>query len=102
MQDQFGGYEEAMVAPDAARALAEAALGTTSSITQTAALAYARVDMLRDGRGSFRLMELELIEPSLFLRFAPDKGVAFAEAIKRVAQLSARQAVLLEKDNDQF
>jgi hypothetical protein len=26
-------------------------------------------------------MELELIEPSLFLRFAPDSGAAFAKAL---------------------
>jgi hypothetical protein len=36
---------------------------------------------LRDGDGIFRLMELELIEPSLFLRFAPDKGDNFAKAL---------------------
>jgi glutathione synthase/RimK-type ligase-like ATP-grasp enzyme len=82
VQDQFGGYEEAIEAPEDAKPLAEAALSATAAITQTSALAYARVDMLRDGDGQFRLMELELIEPSLFLRFAPDNGVAFAEAIE--------------------
>lgn len=81
VQDQFGGYEEAVEAPEAAKTLAEAALAATASITRTEALAYARVDMLRDGEGQFRLMELELIEPSLFLRFAPDNGIAFAEAM---------------------
>ncbi len=81
VQDQFGGYEEAVEAPDAAKALAEAALAATSGITQTGTLAYSRVDMLRDGEGRFRLMELELIEPSLFLRFAPDGGAAFARAL---------------------
>jgi hypothetical protein len=40
---------------------------------------------LRDGDGVFRLMELELIEPSLFLRFAPDNGTAFAEALLATA-----------------
>lgn len=86
VQDQFGGYEEAVAAPDAAKALAEAALKATAQITGTAALAYARVDMLRDGAGEFRLMELELIEPSLFLRFAPDNGTAFARALLAEAQ----------------
>ncbi len=81
VQDQFGGYEEAIAAPKAARALAEAALIETANITQTGALAYARVDMLRDGEGQFRLMELELIEPSLFLRFSGDNGAAFADAM---------------------
>ena len=32
---------------------------------------YARVDMVRDPAGRLRLMELELIEPELFLRFNP-------------------------------
>ena len=81
VQDQFGGYEEAIEAPEAAIELAEAALQASAVITGTGTLAYARVDMLRDGNGNFRLMELELIEPSLFLRFAPDCGDAFAKAL---------------------
>jgi glutathione synthase/RimK-type ligase-like ATP-grasp enzyme len=81
VQDQFGGYEEAVEAPDAAKALADAALRGTAKITGTAALAYGRVDVLRDDNGEFRLMELELIEPSLFLRFSADKGAAFAAAM---------------------
>lgn len=102
VQDQFGGNEESVVAPVAARTLAEAALAATSSITQTSALAYARVDMLRDEHGDFRLMELELIEPSLFLRLAPDKGAAFAAAIRQIALRSTPQPVLLEKCDDKF
>ena len=81
VQDQFGGYEEAIEAPGAAIELAQAALRATAVITGTGTLAYARVDMLRDGDGEFRLMELELIEPSLFLRFAPDDGDAFGKAL---------------------
>ena len=81
VQDQFGGYEEPIAAPSEATALAEAALKTTADITRTGTLAYARVDMLRDGEGQFRLMELELIEPSLFLHFSPDGGTAFAKAL---------------------
>lgn len=86
VQDQFGGYEEAVEAPDAAKSLAESSLAATATITQTQDLAYARVDMLRDGNGNFRLMELELIEPSLFLRFAPDNGAAFADAMQQKLQ----------------
>ncbi len=81
VQDQFGGYEEAVEAPEAAKKLALAALTATATITQTSVLPYARADILRDDEGNFRLMELELIEPSLFLRFADDKGVAFANAM---------------------
>jgi glutathione synthase/RimK-type ligase-like ATP-grasp enzyme len=81
VQDQFGGYEEDIVAPQATKALAQSALDITANITKTGSLAYARVDMLRDDEGVFRLMELELIEPSLFLRFASDGGIAFADAL---------------------
>lgn len=81
VQDQFGGHEADIAAPDQARTLAVAALAAASDITDTDSLAYARVDMVRDDTGTFRLMELELIEPSLFLRFAKDKGAAFAAAI---------------------
>lgn len=81
VQEQYGGREEAADAPDQAIALAQRAFAATAAITNTGILAYARVDILRDGEGIFRLMELELIEPSLFLRFAPDKGDNFAKAL---------------------
>lgn len=81
VQEQFGGVEEAVDAPGTAKELSEAALAATAAITRTGTLPYARVDMLRDGDGQFRLMELELIEPSLFLRFAPDSGAGFAKAL---------------------
>jgi len=81
VQDQFGGYEEAIDAPAAAKLLAHSALIATADITGSGTLAYARVDVLRGGDGQFRIMELELIEPSLFLRFAPDSGTAFAQEL---------------------
>ena len=81
VQEQYGGREEAIIAPDGALMLAQQALAATAKITKSGPLAYARVDILRDGNGVFRLMELELIEPSLFLRFAPDAGAAFAQAL---------------------
>lgn len=81
VQDQFGGYEEAIEEPADAQLLAQSALDATPELTGTGPLAYARVDMLRDADGVFRLMELELIEPSLFLHFAPDGGAAFADAL---------------------
>ena len=45
---------------------------------------YARVDGVESG-GQFRLMELELVEPSLFLDAAPDAARRFAAAIDRVS-----------------
>lgn len=81
VQEQFGGIERA-VEPDAdAKTLAKAALAATDQLLGCGPLTYARIDMVRDAEGNFRLMELELIEPSLFLHFAADKGALFAEAV---------------------
>lgn len=42
---------------------------------------YARVDIVRDNHGNFAIMELELIEPELWLRNHPPAATAFADAI---------------------
>lgn len=44
-------------------------------------LTYARVDLIRDDHGQAMLSELELIEPSLFLKQAPHSRDAFARAV---------------------
>ena len=80
VQDQFGGRERAIEAPAPALRLAEATLTAAPALPL-----YARVDMVRDDAGDFRLMELEVIEPSLFLSYAADKGAAFADAVLRAA-----------------
>jgi hypothetical protein len=49
-------------------------------------LLYARADMVRKQGGGFALMELELIEPDLYLQHAPDQGSAFALAVKAACQ----------------
>ncbi|AMG76090.1 MAG: hypothetical protein ABS88_16155 [Sphingopyxis sp. SCN 67-31] len=76
VQPQFGGREEIWTASAAARSLAESALAAAPAAT-----IYARVDMIGDGRGGLAIMELELIEPQLFLNFAPDSGAAFGAAV---------------------
>ncbi|HMS21307.1 MAG TPA: hypothetical protein PKC46_12285, partial [Sphingorhabdus sp.] len=88
VQEQFGGVERGIDAPEDAKVLAEAALAATDKLLDCGQLTYARIDMVRDGEGAFRLMELELIEPSLFLHFAADEGAMFAEAVKTNAQTS--------------
>jgi hypothetical protein len=51
---------------------------------------YARVDLIRDEAGALRLMELELVEPSLFLGFAPDAAQRLADAVlARLAEAPA-------------
>lgn len=76
VQEQFGGREEPWDAKEAARTLAAAALAAAP-----APPVYARVDMVGDAAGTLRIIELELIEPSLFLHHAPDKGAAFGLAV---------------------
>jgi O-ureido-D-serine cyclo-ligase len=48
---------------------------------------YARVDLLRDDAGAPCLIELELVEPSLFLDFAPGAAQRLASAL--LARISA-------------
>jgi len=76
VQEQFGGRETSWDASDAAQALAAAALAAAPALP-----VYARVDMVGDAAGKLHIMELELIEPSLFLHHAPDRGAAFGRAI---------------------
>jgi glutathione synthase/RimK-type ligase-like ATP-grasp enzyme len=44
---------------------------------------YARVDMVPDDEGDYCLLELELIEPSLFLSAYAPSAVSFANALER-------------------
>jgi len=76
VQEQFGGRETRWDASEPARLLAAAALAAAP-----APPVYARVDMVGDAAGVLHIMELELIEPSLFLHHAADKGAAFGRAV---------------------
>lgn len=50
---------------------------------------YARVDIVRDENANLRLMEVELVEPGLWLPLAPSAVERFADAItKKVADAS--------------
>ncbi|MBW3535391.1 MAG: hypothetical protein KY453_09285 [Gemmatimonadetes bacterium] len=44
---------------------------------------YARVDVVRDRSGAWAVMELELVEPSLYLRMDSGAPERFAEALER-------------------
>lgn len=80
VQEQFGGRETPVAAPAGACALAQASLAAAPE-----AALYARIDMVRGADGDFRLMELELIEPALFLHLADDKGAGLARAVAGLA-----------------
>jgi glutathione synthase/RimK-type ligase-like ATP-grasp enzyme len=82
VQEYHGGQTSPCKAPPAgAIELAKAALAAAP-----AEAAYARVDIVPDDDGVLRIMELELIEPALFLDHSPDAGAAFTRAILSTAR----------------
>lgn len=72
VQDDFGAKDERIDLPDDLAALAAQALGAASVLLGGEPLLYGRVDALRGDDGRLVLNELELVEPSLFLRHAPE------------------------------
>jgi glutathione synthase/RimK-type ligase-like ATP-grasp enzyme len=81
VQPHLGGTEQPCPPPPRSIDLAKAALAAAP-----AEAAYARVDMVRDGSGALAIIELELIEPSLWLQHAPDGGQSFVSAVAAAAQ----------------
>lgn len=69
------------VPDDAERALAAKVLQALPFATPL----YARVDMIRDRQGEPVLLELELIEPSLFFPYAPGAAERFVIALESAA-----------------
>ena len=86
VQEEHGGDIRAVPDPEdellGAGAAAMAAIGVP--------LLYARADFVRCDDGVFRVMELELVEPALYLRMDPAAPARFADAI--VSRLAARAA----------
>ncbi|HUQ13246.1 MAG TPA: hypothetical protein VM055_03125 [Novosphingobium sp.] len=81
VQPHLGGTDAPCPPPTGGIALARAALAAAP-----AAAAYARVDMLAGDDGEMRIMELELVEPALWLQHAPGGGGAFASAVMRALE----------------
>lgn len=80
VQPEHGGSTVAVPVPGGALSVAEAALAHTP-----AAATYARVDLIRGLDGTLQVMELELIEPALFLHCVPEAKQRFAAAILSAA-----------------
>lgn len=76
VQTEWGGSTAAVEPGAEALAVAEAALAAVDGD-----LLYARVDLVRAPDGTLRLIELELIEPSLFLLGNPAATDRFADAL---------------------
>ena len=81
VQYQFGGVTLPSPPPPGGIELARQALAAAP-----AKATYARVDIVPDDDGTLRIMELELIEPALFLDHAPDRGAAFVRSILGAAR----------------
>jgi len=79
VQEEHGGDIRAIAADAALVAAGDAAM---RAIGQR--LLYGRVDLVRSGN-EFRVMELELIEPALYLRMDPGAPDRFADAVASVA-----------------
>lgn len=79
---RFSGDSERIEGPfeiaDDERAVAEAALAPYAG-----AILYGRVDLARDDRGQPRVMELELVEPSLFFRREPGAAARYVAGLLR-------------------
>ena len=78
VQPQFGSTIGPISPPPGALEVAQAVLAAAPG-----PLTYARIDLIRHPDGSLRLMELEAIEPDLFLEHALEAGAVFAAAVKR-------------------
>jgi glutathione synthase/RimK-type ligase-like ATP-grasp enzyme len=76
VQPHLGGITLPSEPPPGSIALAKQALAAAPARAR-----YARVDIVPDDDGRLRIMELELIEPALFLDYAPDGGEAFTRSI---------------------
>ncbi|MCG9098754.1 ATP-grasp domain-containing protein [Laribacter hongkongensis] len=78
VQDDWGGTVHPHEPSAEETAFAEAAVRSVPFD-----VLYARVDAIRDNRGRLAIMELEMIEPELFFRFAPAAADVLAAGLAR-------------------
>lgn len=81
VQPEWGGVIKRCNPPAGSVELAEAALAAAPAQT-----AYARVDIVVGNDGELLVIELELIEPALFMAEAPDSRPRFAAAVLAAAE----------------
>jgi len=87
VQEEHGGTLQAVEPSAALRRAADHALGLVAPEP-----VYARVDLVRSDADEFQLMELELIEPSLYLRLDREAPRRFARSFDRHVQERGRAA----------
>lgn len=78
VQDDFGAKDELFALTDDDENWARSVVDSVDS-----KLLYARVDFLRDEEGLPHLVELELLEPSLFFRHCPESASTLAQGLLR-------------------
>ena len=78
VQEEHGGRIRSVSPGDDLLAVTEAAL---AAVPWTRPLLYARVDAVRLDDGSLAVIELELIEPSLYFPYGPGSAERFAAAL---------------------
>lgn len=76
VQEEHGGIIQAITPDDNLLAAGAKVLQCIPT-----ALLYARVDLVRTQEDQFAVMEVELIEPALYLRMAPQAPTLFAQAV---------------------
>ena len=76
VQEEHGGQIRPVDPPAELKELCEGLLQVLLELPL-----YARFDFVRNPSGSFEVMEVELIEPSMYLRYDPEAPRCFAEAI---------------------
>jgi hypothetical protein len=80
VQPEYDGIIAAHGPSEDERAAADAVLAAAD-----ADLLYARVDLVRDDSGTPLLMEMELVEPDLYLQYHPAAPARFADAMLAAA-----------------
>lgn len=80
VQDDHGGTTRPIVPDSAQIELASKAMAACAEICGQVP-AYGRVDLVRDSQGNLAVIELELIEPELWLRNEPSAAKLLADAI---------------------
>lgn len=76
VQDDYGGSVHHLDPKPEQIRLAEQAMEACGQ-----KLAYGRVDMVQDEAGLWQIMELEVIEPELWIRYHPESAQPFADGI---------------------
>lgn len=86
VQPEYGGIIKRCDPPAGAEEVAKAALAAAP-----APALYARVDLVAGNGGTLQVIELELIEPALWLDQAPEAAPRFAEAALSAAREASEQ-----------